>query len=181
MRKLNNKGFTLVEVIAVVVLIAVLGMIAVPNILGTINKSKESSYDILVEDIVIASQQLFEEIEYNNSKIKKYDSGGKTNEDISINIDEDSQKYITVNLQTLVSNGLLAGSNNPDEGAGNKKIVVNPKDKKDIGECEIKITKIVDSDYKTSYKILTDDGANGGSCPTEADYNKAIGVEGNGE
>lgn len=172
MKKLDNKGFTLVEVIAVVVIIAVLGMIAVPNILGTINKSKDSTYDILVSDIVVASQQLFEEIEYNGSKIRIYKKDGTTINDISLN-----GNVIEVNLQTLVSNGFLTGSNNPDaneEGDtnGNKKIIVNPKDKKDIGECNIKITKTVAADYETSYKI--EDVSGGESCPSTNDYDNVL-------
>ena len=51
MRKLNSKGFTLIEVLATVVLIAILGLVAVPNVLNTINKSKENSYKILIDDI----------------------------------------------------------------------------------------------------------------------------------
>lgn len=185
MKKLNNKGFTLVEVIAVVVIIAILGMVAVPNILGTINKSNDSTYNILVSDIVVASQQLFEEVEYNGSKIKKYDHEGIKfpDEFVEINnacVPDDELnakcKYIEVNLQTLVSNGLLTGSNNPDveaEGVNkNKKIIVNPKDKKDIGECSIKITKVVGDDYATSYTIEANPG--GESCPSTEDYQKAL-------
>ena len=39
--KKNKKGFTLVELLAVIALLALLMGIAVPNIISTINNSKE--------------------------------------------------------------------------------------------------------------------------------------------
>jgi len=43
----NNKGFTLIELIAVVVILAVIMLIAVPNVVSTINKNKKEA---LIED-----------------------------------------------------------------------------------------------------------------------------------
>ena len=43
MKKLDNKGFTLVEVIAVVVILSVLSLLIVPSISGLLNRSKENS------------------------------------------------------------------------------------------------------------------------------------------
>lgn len=40
----NNKGFTLVELLATVVVIGVLILISVPNMVGVINKNKDSNY-----------------------------------------------------------------------------------------------------------------------------------------
>ena len=109
MYKLNNKGFTLMEVLAVIVIIAILGMIADPNVLNSINTSKQASYDILVKDITIAGKQLFEEIYYADTKLYHYDQNGKTTNYISINNNE-----IITSVQTLISNGFLTGSNNPN-------------------------------------------------------------------
>ena len=44
---MNNKGFTLVELLATISLLAVLMMIAVPNIIGVVNRNKNKTY---VED-----------------------------------------------------------------------------------------------------------------------------------
>lgn len=44
---MNNKGFTLVELLATISLLAVLTMIAVPNIIGIVNRNKNKTY---VED-----------------------------------------------------------------------------------------------------------------------------------
>lgn len=46
--KLNKKGFTLIELIAMLVVLGVLMAVTVPNITGILNKSKEN---ILKEDI----------------------------------------------------------------------------------------------------------------------------------
>lgn len=43
----NNKGFTLVELLATISLLAVLMLIAVPNIIGVVNRNKNNTY---VED-----------------------------------------------------------------------------------------------------------------------------------
>ena len=62
--KLNRKGFTLVEVLAVIVIIALLGGIAIPNILSTINNSKNVSEKSMIENIKTATQKLYEEEEF---------------------------------------------------------------------------------------------------------------------
>lgn len=171
MKKINNKGFTLIEVLAVVVIIAVLGLIAIPNILNTINSSNEATYDIMVEDIAIASKQLFEEVDYMGNDIYEYDSNGKLGPVTILN-----NNTIVINLQTLVSNGLLTGSNNPDITGSNKnkKIITNPKTKEDIGDCSITITKEVDNanNYNTSYTITSN--SSNEKCPTDSEYEEVL-------
>ena len=41
---MNNKGFTLVELLAVIVILAIILLVAVPNVLNVIERSKEDSY-----------------------------------------------------------------------------------------------------------------------------------------
>jgi len=170
MNNLNSRGFTLVEILAVVVIIGVIGLIAVPSVLETINTGTQASYDVLVEDIAIASKQLYEEIDYFDNKLYHYrKSSGKTDNYVTI-----ENNVITVRLQTLVSNGLLTGINNPDKSGDNKnnKIITNPKTKKDIGDCQIIITKVVDEKFNTSYQIKNNSTSS--SCPTDDDYAKVM-------
>ena len=162
--KLDNKGFTLVEVLAVVVIIAVIGMIAIPGVMSSINTGKDASYKIMVNNIVTASKSLYEEIEYNNSILYKYDDNGKTSDEVSILDDS-----IIVNLQTLVSNGFLSGSNK--ENDTNNKVLINPKTKEDIGLCEIKITKKNFSN-KVTYEISSKNNLEG--CPSDDDYKEGV-------
>ena len=43
--KNNKKGFTLIELLAVIVILAIIMVIAVPQILGVIDKSRESAWN----------------------------------------------------------------------------------------------------------------------------------------
>lgn len=209
--KLNNKGFTLVEVLAVVVILTILGGVAIVGVLSSINSSKEASYKITIKNIIVASQMMYEETSnkgiMNNSlsKIYEYNELGQT--EIEINFvsiyDENNQiknNVIRTNLQTLVSNGYLDGINNDTKNCNdenckensNKKIILNPKESKDIGKCNIVIYKeansiIVKNDVYGATIIEESDSSdditysdpinkinnnNNSNCPSDADYEK---------
>ncbi|MDD4643910.1 MAG: prepilin-type N-terminal cleavage/methylation domain-containing protein [Bacilli bacterium] len=51
-----KRGFTLVEVLAVIVIIGVLGVIIIPPVLSSIEKSKKVAYDNLIENIEQTTQ-----------------------------------------------------------------------------------------------------------------------------
>ena len=61
---MKNKGFTLVELLAIIVLLAIIATIGVPIFLKTINKSKTTSFerraDLYVEaaEVAIATENL---------------------------------------------------------------------------------------------------------------------------
>ena len=50
---MNRKGFTLIELIAVIVMISLIMVIVVPNILDIVSESKETSYNTLVKNILV--------------------------------------------------------------------------------------------------------------------------------
>lgn len=172
MRILNNKGFTLIEVLAVVALLAVLGLIAVPNILKTINNSKENTYKVMVGDIKVAGQALYEELEFVGGNLSWYDNTGKTGAFLTIEDTADGKRVVT-NLQSLVSNGFLTGTNNSDKSVNkNTKVILNSKTSKDIGECSIIVTRS-NTGSEISYSITENSNAiHGGDCPSNDDYNK---------
>lgn len=164
---LNNKGFTLVEVLAVIAIIAILGTIAIPGVLSVINTGKKSSYNIMISNIVTASQSLYEELEF-GSILYNYDNNGK-GEELEI-----TDQEVTINLQTLVSNGFLKGTNNDNmEVNKNRKILLNPDTKVDIGECKILVRKIINNDDKTEYKVVSSPLETDSKCPGE--YKKEVG------
>lgn len=138
MKKINQKGFTLIEVLAVIAIIAIIGLISVPSILRTIDTGKEKSYQIMLEDIKTASISLYEEVEFGGSTLYTKDK-----EQIEI-----TNNKITTDLQSLVSNGFLNGSSQ-----NNKKVLLDPRDNKDISNCQITITKNKDSNNKVVYEI----------------------------
>lgn len=167
MKRMNNKGFTLIEVLAVVAIIAILGLIAVPNVLDVISSGKNSSYAIFIENTKIAGKQLFEEIEYSGNELFIYNNSGKTENLVQIN-----GNVITVNLQTLVGNGLLTGINQDASNFNenlNKKVILNPKTNEDMGMCEIKITKITEN-YKVTYEFSAE--GDNENCPKTEDFQK---------
>lgn len=161
--KIDNKGFTLVEVLAVVVIIGILGGLTAKGVLSSINTGKEASYKLMINSIVTASQTLYEELEYGGSNIFEYSySNNEVKKDETKKV-EVNDKIIKTNLQTLVSNGFLSGSSGfTDEDESGNKYLIDPKSKKNIGSCEIKITKT--SDYnKIIYKVEKNDSVD--KCP----------------
>ena len=158
--RLDNKGFTLVEVLAVVVIIAILGMIAIPSVISVINTGKDTSYNVMISNIVTASQSLYEEVD-NGILLYHYDKEGDiTTSKIVINI-----STIETSLQTLVSNGFLGGSNDKNE-AKKRKRLFEPKTQEDIGYCMIKITKVADTST-SEVKYLVEDISNSTNDPDD--------------
>lgn len=179
--RLNNKGFTLVELLAAVVIITLLTVIAVPSVLHSLNTGKDKSYEILVKNIVIASQELYEEVysnellHVNSASIFYYDkdkeSESVTKSEELIKIDSST---IIVNLQTLVSNGFLSGTNKEISSDETIKIITNPKaDNKDIGSCEIKIVRNNTTSNKVTYTVINLSETDS-FCPTTDDYKKGV-------
>ena len=171
-KKLNNKGFTLIELLAAVVIIAILSIILLPNTMKTLQNGTNTGYNIFVKNIREASILLFEELEYTNSSLYYYDlTNGQTNNQIKLNKDKNNVT-LTVNIQTIVSNGFLKASHNYDYSTNqNNLILINPKTKKDVGDCEIIITKTKTKNNKVNY-MLKNNSLNNKNCPTDKDYEK---------
>lgn len=112
MEKLNKKGFTLVELIATIVVLALVVSISAYAITNIINSAKEKNYDLLIKNIKDASETYYQECKYS---------------DITCND--------TVTLQELVNYGYLKGNGTKD----NKMEIINPKDNKNIGACSIAV------------------------------------------
>ncbi len=56
MKKMNEKGLTLVELMAVISILAVVALIVTPNILGSIKKYRNKMYDTQVNNILSAAK-----------------------------------------------------------------------------------------------------------------------------
>ena len=140
---MNRKGFTLIELLAVIVLISIIMIITVPNVVEYVKSSKETSYKILIKNTISASKTYYEECEYGDlSDSSKYGS-------YACQIKEDA---ITTTLGALANTGMLSVKD-VDSNDKTKKIVLNPKDNTDISSCNITITKTVDTNYKVTYNI----------------------------
>ena len=63
--KLNNKGFTLVEVLAVVIILSILAAIMIPSVNNLIEKNKENTYKDLKKNIISAAKVYVSDNRYN--------------------------------------------------------------------------------------------------------------------
>ena len=73
---MKKEGFTLVELLAVIVIIGIIYLIVFPSVTSFIDKSKEKSYNIQVDLIEKASKKSLQNVDSNfaNSKDKKIDT-----------------------------------------------------------------------------------------------------------
>ena len=163
---MNRKGLTLIELLAVIILIALIAVLIVPNILDTMTKSKEASYQLLVKNIVTSAKTYYEECEYGDlSNRTKYGSYA-----CQIN-----NNTITTTLGTLANTGMLTVSD-VDPNNKDKKVVLDPRDtKKNMSACQIKITKKREETningiktIKVTYIVTNED--NEDICPTTKEY-----------
>ena len=138
MKKLNRNGFTLIELIAVIVLLAIIMGIGAYSIVAVLNDYKNKSYNLLVENVKSAVEEYYIECEYD---------GGNS----SIDCDKE---YIT--LGDLVKYGFLKGNTTKDGGGSD---LINPKDDVKINDCLIKYS------YNNG-KISVEPVSLTGSCPT---------------
>ena len=152
--RMNRKGFTLIELLAVIILIAIVSVIVVPSVLNSVEKSKEASYNMLIKNIITASELYYQECEY----------GDLSNEKYGIYACGISNNEINTSLGALANTGMLKVN---DLDAEDKKIVINPKTNDNISDCKIKITKNKNATTGKITYTVTGTTAIGVNCPAE--------------
>jgi prepilin-type N-terminal cleavage/methylation domain-containing protein len=145
MKKLGNKGFTLVELMATIVLLSIIAGIASYSITTIISNSKEKNYQLLIKEIKNAVELYYQDCKF-------------------INNDCDDQ----ITLGYLVNNGYLKG-NSVD--SNNRSFLVNPNTEVNISNCSIKYSYnngniIVESNGEISTGCPEGEKC----CPTSLDY-----------
>lgn len=153
MIKVNRRGFTLIEVLAVVVLIGIIAILIVPSLLGTVSTGKNTSYEIIIKNIVTSSKMYYEECEYGDlSDEAKYgEYACKIND-----------SKVTITLDALANTGFLDSTFDKEQ---NKKVVIDPRNNNDISSCSITITKTKNEKGKVTYTVTT--SSSDDKCPTE--------------
>lgn len=63
---MNKKGFTIVELLVTITLLAIISTIAVVSITSFINKTKENNYEILKNTVLEASKEYVADNRYGN-------------------------------------------------------------------------------------------------------------------
>ena len=111
MKRMNNNGFTLVELLATLVILAIIMGIGGFTITNVIENSKKKDYDLLIENIKSSVELYYQECTY---------------------VNDDCNGQIT--LGYLVTNGYLKGNSKDSEG---RQTLVNPNDGEPISECVI--------------------------------------------
>ena len=122
MKKLNNKGFTLIEVLAVVIILSVLMAIMFPSVSYLINMNKENNYEDMKSGFVQATKVLFSDYRYEVSI------------DGVCNTSDEEKNILVVGDYNLVESRvpiqvLVNESNVTVNEDGN---IVNPKNKEEI-------------------------------------------------
>lgn len=106
-RNINKKGFTLVELLAVIVILAVLALVAMPNVTRLMNDSRKNAFITEVENFVTYAQT-----SYTNSQISGTVPKGTDESLITGQIFNDvSYDYYCVSYAKLVSGGFIQKSN----------------------------------------------------------------------
>lgn len=144
---MNSKGFTLVELLIIIALLAIVILIAGPYVAESLENSKKKSYDIMLSNIKTSSITYFQECKYNGSVIGCQVVDNK----------------LEVSLQKLIDNGYLEASTECN-GSDCNNVIKNPIDKVDIGSCMIEIKQVNKTEGRVEYSITGLTTSNS-SCP----------------
>lgn len=142
--KNNRLGFTLVELLATIVLLGIVTGITGYAITNLIKSSKEKDYELLVSEIKDAIEIYYEECKYSKTDIISCPTPTKVN----------GYDSYEITLSTLVNYGFLKGNATDSNGDAT---LVNPKDNVNIANCGIRYMYI---NGEFDYDPSTD-----GSCP----------------
>lgn len=150
-----------------------MGLIAVlvmPSIVDSLNKSKETSYKVLINNIKVAAETYYEECEYGDLSNIKYDGASVCT------IDNDT---IETKIGTLANTGFLKVTDTKEVAGKEVKVVLNPKNNVDMSECKIEIVKVKEEkkdengikNIKVTYKVTAQSGSD---CPTTEEYEGVV-------
>ena len=146
--KENKKGFTLVELIVVLVIIAILAALLIPALTGYIDKAKNKSIVAETRSVVMAAQTLVDEA-YGNKDIGTAVTIGNGTEDVTYAKVADLAEVSVNNITGITLNKDTVGSSPAGTKVatvtytkGNKVCVYNPdaKDNTD-GDYKVSTTK----------------------------------------
>lgn len=118
----NRSGFTLIEIMGVIALLAVIMMVTVPTVLKTLKKSETNQFDTYVENLTLAAETY---LQRNRERYPQMENVGGT---------------LSVRVGTLQEEGFI------------KTHIKNPKTEADANpEDIIKITVESDGSYAFEY------------------------------
>ena len=79
---LKKSGFTLVELLGIIIIISLIFLFSFTNLSNTTKKNKENEYEMFVKDLCLAGQN------YIYSNMEKYPGTSKINSEITLNVND---------------------------------------------------------------------------------------------
>lgn len=139
---MNRKGFTMIELLAVIVVLGIVLVITFPNMTDVFKSSKLKSEEAFVERI---SQSIDSYVTLNSSNITFEKQDGTANKNYggsghSVNVYKG-----TITMNTIISSNIITGKDYKNPGNENVECNVN---------AEIEVYR--DSDYVYCHKIKKD-------------------------
>lgn len=105
--KLNRNGFTLVELLAVIVILAVLALVAMPNVTRLMNDSRKNAFITEVENFVTYAQTSYTNSQINGTITNNPDESLVPGQEFN----DKMYDYYCVSYAKLVSGGFIQKSN----------------------------------------------------------------------
>lgn len=140
---MNNKGFTLIELIITIALLAVISIISFVSINGVIEKNRIENCENLRKSIISAAKEYVSD--------NRYDS---------LFVDSVGGMKVNITAQKLINNNNLSGK------------IVNPFNNEEINNAEnVKITIELNNDYTAKKVIIKNSSGNEYNCDVESWWN----------
>ena len=110
---MNRKGFTLVELLAVIVVLAILIGIATPNVIGLLRKQKDKTTDIVLTNLNDAAVSYAkEQISLNKLHLSSCDFEIKDENTAKANLNQGKKCVKAYNIGVLKNNGTFEDKQN---------------------------------------------------------------------
>ena len=147
MKKINRKGFTLIELIAVIVILSIILIVAVPNLIETYKQSKLKSEGMFVKQLTKSIESY---VSLNGSEMSFTEESGtyykqktiKTKESCQVDRNEVKVYKSETTIQDIIDSNIIEESEYRNPGNKDTKCVPNAK-----------IEVYRDSDYVYCFKI----------------------------
>ena len=146
---MDRKGFSLIELLATLVILGTVMGIATYSIISILNNSKEKNYNLLLDNIRGGAEVYYQECKYSKETILSMFDNDETQ--------ANNFCSFRVTLGKLVEYGYITGN---DKDANGVSKLVNTKTNEDISQCEIEVK------YENDNVVISSKSSNT-NCPTE--------------